>query len=316
MSIKSGVVFVIEDKLITTQEFYGYRDLPNKLKHNEETSFPTASFGKIFAAVGILKLIEEGKLTLESTIGEILSFDLHQIDKDVTIKQLLTHTSGVPDYCDEELVPDYADLWKDFPNYNIRESKDLLPLFIKEPMKYPKGEKFEYNNSAFVLLGMAIEEITKMPFDEYLNEILFTPFDMTRTGYHELDRLPGNCALAYIKDKDKDTYHSFIYSIDVKGSGAGGAFTSPVDLNKFWKGLFSYTLLSKEMVNQMMINTTDWKDGGYGLGVWLDVDNNPFIVGGDPGVDCVSWYNPETKKNITVISNMADNTFEVMKKYK
>jgi CubicO group peptidase (beta-lactamase class C family) len=313
MNLHTGVIYIKENEQDPKYKFYGFREFPNKLEHNAQTRYPTASFGKIFTAVGILKLIEDGILSLESTLGETLSFDLHQIDKDVTIKQLLTHTSGVPDYCDEEIVPDYADLWKDYPNYKIRNSKDLLPLFIKNPMKYPKGERFEYNNSAFVLLGLIIEEITRMPFDEYIQRILFNPLNMDRSGYFELDRLPENCALGYIYDELDEEYHSFIYSIDVKGSGAGGAYTSPNDLQKFWQGLFEYKILSKETIDTMMINSTNWDKGGYGLGVWLDENNDPYIVGSDPGVDCISWYSPKTKRNITIISNASDDVYKVMK---
>ena len=313
MSIKSGVVYVEEKGKVLKHEFYGYRDLPNKLEHNERTSFPTASFGKIFVAVGILKLIEEAHLSLDSTLGELVSFELNQIDPTVTVQQLLTHTSGVPDYCDEEIVPDYAELWNDYPNYKVRTSRDLLPLFIEEPMKYQKGDKFEYNNSGFVLLGLIIEEITKLPVDKYLEKVLFSPLDMKHTGYYALDRLPGNCALGYIHNDD--SYHSFIYSVDVKGSGAGGAFTNPIDLSNFWDGLMNYRILSQETIEKMMVRYTDWNDGGYGLGVWLDKDDNPYIVGSDPGVECISWYNPKIKKNITVISNMEDNVYEEMRKY-
>lgn len=316
MNIKSGVVFVKELGFITVQEYFGYRDYPNKIVHNEKTSFPTASFGKVFVAVGILRLIEEGLLSLDSTLGETLPLDLHQIDSDVTIQQLLTHTSGVPDYCDEELVPNYADLWNDFPNYKIRTSKNLLPLFIKEPMKYPKGERFEYNNSAFVLLGLIIEEITKLPFDVFLHNILFRPLEMKRTGYYALDRLPDNCAVGYIYDEVEKQYYSNIYSIDVKGTGAGGAFTNPTDLSKFWEGLFQFKVLSEETLHIMMKNYTDWDKGGYGLGVWLDEENNPYIVGSDPGVECISWYSPTKNKSITVISNMSDDVYQEFEKHK
>ena len=96
--------------------------------------------------------------------------------------QLLNHTSGIPDYFNESIMEEYADLWQNFPNYKIRKSMDLLPLFINKPMMYKAGEKFQYNNSGFVVLGLIIEKITGLLFDEYLNEIIFLPCGMNNTG--------------------------------------------------------------------------------------------------------------------------------------
>ena len=109
-------------------------------------------------------MIEQGKLNFYDTIGNLLALDWHSIDKDVTIKQLLTHTSGVPDYFDENTMEEYEELWKDYPNYKIRHNSDLLPLFIHKPMMYPKGEKFQYNNTGYVLLAMIIEKMTGIYF--------------------------------------------------------------------------------------------------------------------------------------------------------
>lgn len=78
-----------------------------------DTKFATASAGKVFVAVAILKLIEEGRLSLHDTIGGLLDFDLNHIDLMITVEQLLNHTSGIPDYCDESVITYYSDLWRD-----------------------------------------------------------------------------------------------------------------------------------------------------------------------------------------------------------
>jgi CubicO group peptidase (beta-lactamase class C family) len=309
MKLQGGIIYMNKNGRFPIHETFGYRDYPNRLKNDRHTSFPTASFGKIFVAVGILKLIEEGAFTLETNIKSLLPFRLYFIDQGVTVKQLLTHTSGVPDYCDEEKVPNYADLWKDFPNYKIRQNKDLLPLFIKEKMKYEKGTKFEYNNSAFVLLAAIIEEVKNIPFDEYLNQIIFQPLKMKRTGYYELDRLPKNCANAYIFDEKKQEYYTNIYSVDAKGTGAGGAYTNAYDLNLFWTGLLSHKIINKLMLDLMLERHVDQESFGYGLGVWLDKNNNPYIVGSDPGVSCISCHNVKTHEEITIISNYGEDVF-------
>ena len=128
----------------------------------------------------------------------MLDIDLNYIDGDVTVEQLLNHTSGVPDYFDETVMDEYEELWTNYPNYKIRCSSDLLPLFIDKPMMYPKGEKFQYNNTGYVLLAMIIEKVTGLLFDQYLKVNVFDVCDMESTGYYELDRLPAKCANNYI----------------------------------------------------------------------------------------------------------------------
>lgn len=308
--LKGGTIYIKnhDDGQLFCQ---GYRDDANEILINQETSFPTASGGKFFVAIGIMKLIEENKLSLDTKIGDVLSFDLHQIDKNVTIKELLTHTSGIPNYFDESIHQDYSQLWTDFPNYKIRTSKDLLPLFIHKPMEFTHGDHFSYNDSGFVLLGIIIEEITKRSFDEYLNEIIFKPLRMNHTGYYELDRLPKNCANAYIFYSKTNSYYTNIYSVDAKGSGAGGAFTNALDIEKLWSGFLNYKLLKKETVELMLTKYAESEDGGYGLGVWLDDNLNPFIVGVDPGVTFISWHHRSNNQSITINSNYYDNVFKI-----
>lgn len=131
----------------------GFADLANEVQNSLETKFASASAGKVFVAVAILQLIEQGKMQFEDTLGTLLDMNLGQIDKDVTVRQLLTHTSGVPDYFDESVMEEYEELWIDYPNYKIRRNNDLFPLFMNKPMMYSKGEKFQYNNSGYVLLA-------------------------------------------------------------------------------------------------------------------------------------------------------------------
>ena len=239
----NGVVSVREGGKVLLREARGYADMANRIPNKIDTKFATASAGKVFAAAGILRLIETGILHFDDTIGAILDFDLKAIDRNITIKQLLTHTSGIPDYFDETVMDEYAELWTDFPNYRIRRSVDLLPLFINKPMMYPAGERFQYNNSGFVMLGLIIEQIAHVPFDEYLAETIFKPCGMPHTGYYELDRLPPNCANSYIYDEQRKGYYTNIYSVDVKGTGAGGAFTTIADVENFWGHLLGGTVL-------------------------------------------------------------------------
>ena len=311
----SGVVSVLQKGKVLVQDAFGYADLPNRIPNEMDTKFPTASAGKAFVAVGILKLIESGKLSLDASLGDLVSFDLKAIDPTITIRQLLNHTSGIPDYFDESLMDEYEELWVDYPNYKIRTSADLIPLFIDKPMMYKPGERFQYNNTGYVVLGLIIEGITGKPFDEYLKEVVFNPAEMTNTGYYELDRLPAKCANAYIYDETRGDYRTNIFSVDVKGTGAGGAFTTVPDVEKFWKALFSYQLLTEKTVKEMM--SPQVAEKCYGYGFWLDKKEDGYIVhfeGCDPGVSFYSAYDREKELMITLVSNFGDNVWELYEK--
>ncbi len=312
-----GCVLVRRDGEELLRVCQGMRDLPNELPNGIDTRFPTASAGKAFVAVAILQMIEQGKLDFEDTIGELLPYDLGQIDPNIAVRQLLCHTSGVPDYFDESVMDDYAELWADFPNYRIRRNGDLFSLFFDKPMLYAPGERFQYNNSGYVMLAAIIEQLTGLPFDEHLQSAVFDPAGMTRTGYFELDRLPGNCANAYIWDETRQEYYSNIFSVDAKGTGCGGAFTTVIDAAKFWDALYGGKLLSDAFVEMMTCVQAEaqWEDP-YGFGLWLkrrDEALLPYFTGCDPGVSFISIHDPESGLEITAVSNYGDDVWALQR---
>ena len=215
----SGVISVKFGDNTLHDAAYGFADFPNRRPNRLDTKFVTASAGKAFTAVGIIKLIEEKRLTLDSKIGGLLDFDLKQIDPTVTIRQLLTHTSGTPDYADESIIPNYSDLFIDYPCYKVRSNRDVIPLFIDMPMAYPPGDHLHYNSGGFVILALIMEIITGMPFDEYLKQAVFAPCGMVSTSYQEYDRQEPNTANVYIYDPERSDYYTNIYSSTAKGMG-------------------------------------------------------------------------------------------------
>ena len=317
-----GIVYIVQDNKILYENVAGFADLPNEIPNTLETKFASASAGKVFVAVGILQLIEQGKLKFDDTLGELLDTELNNIDRDVTVRQLLVHTSGVPDYFDESIMNEYEDLWIDYPNYKIRRNNDLLPLFINKPMMYPKGEKFQYNNSGYVLLAMIIEKVTGLYFDQYLQANIFDVCGMRSTGYYELDKLPPRCANNYIYCADTKDFRTNIFSVDVKGTGAGGAFITVKDITRFWINLLEDRLISKELVSNMLSKQSgdgiDAEEGYYGYGVWI-IDNPngrdfSYFQGCDPGVSFISEYNPNNGMISVLVSNYGDNVWKEMRK--
>ena len=96
-----GNIYIIQNGKVLYERENGFDDLPNEIPNKAETKFASASAGKVFVAAGILQLIERKKITFDDTLGALLNIPFNNIDKEVTVKQLLNHTSGVPDYFDE-----------------------------------------------------------------------------------------------------------------------------------------------------------------------------------------------------------------------
>lgn len=317
-----GNVYVVQDNEVVIECVSGLADLANEFPNTIDTKFASASAGKVFVAVAVLQLIEQGKLTFDDTLGKLLDINLHEIDVDVTVEQLLNHTSGVPDYFDESVMDEYEELWFEYPNYKIRYNNDLLPLFIDKPMMYQKGQKFQYNNSGYVLLASIIEKVTGMYFDKYLQTNIFDVCGMNGTGYYELDKLPSKCANNYIYCADTNDFRTNIFSVDAKGTGAGGAFITVKDIVNFWTNLINGKHISKELLSKMFTKQSgdgaDPEEGYYGYGVWI-IDNPcgkdlVYFQGCDPGVSFISEYNPNNCMISVLVSNYGDNVWKEMRK--
>lgn len=181
----SGVLTLRDKKGLVLSKICGYADIPNKRENNLETRFGVASGAKIFTAISICKLVQEGKLKFDSLIKNYI--DLKNYDDSITIEQLLTHTSGIPDYFDEDEMDDFSELWREIPMYLLREPKDFLPLLKKGKMKFRPGEKFAYNNSGFVVLSLIVEKVSGQSFKDFVQENIFDVLNMKASGYFAMD---------------------------------------------------------------------------------------------------------------------------------
>ena len=308
----SGVISIKQGGEVLHERAYGFADLPNRRPNRLDTKFVTASAGKAFTAAGILTLIERGKLSLDSTLGALVDFDLQQMDPSVTVRHLLTHTSGIPDYADEAAVPDYADLFIDFPCYKVRSNRDVLPLFAHLPMAYPPGHHLSYNNSGFVLLALILEIVTGMPFDAYLAQAVFAPCGMASTAYQAYDRPEPNTANVYIHDPVRGDYYTNIYSSTAQGMGDGGAFTTAGDLERFWRGLYGGKLIGPDLLAEMTRPQTPERCYGYGL--WLEaLDGHaiPHFEGCESGIGCHTTYDAARDLLMTLITNRGDDVWRM-----
>lgn len=175
-------------------------------------------------------------LSFETKLEDCLTVNFPNYEKGITIHQLLTHTSGIPDYFDEEVMDHFEELWVKNPMYHMRSIEDFLHLFQNEPIKFKAGERFHYNNAGYILLGLIVEEVSQLEFAEYVEERIFKKANMTSSGYFELDALPERTALGYI-DLPNGKWKTNIYSLPVKGGSDGGAFVTVSDMAKLWDSL-------------------------------------------------------------------------------
>lgn len=315
----SGTVLVKRNNDVLQQQSSGYANRADWILNNVETRFGIASGCKIFTAVAICQLVEKGQLSFESKLSEILDIPFTRFDEEITIHHLLTHTAGIPDYFDEEVMEDFADLWVNQPMYLMRNGRDFLPLFQHEPMKLAVGERFHYNNAGYILLGLIVEQVSGRHFDEYVTEKIFNRAGMEHSGYFELDALPSNTALGYI-EKEDGSWKTNIYSVPVKGGADGGAFVTVEDMHRFWQALKKFELLGEAMTQQLLtpyIHTDEDFDRFYGYGVWIDKKEDCIskyhVMGYDPGVSFHSAFYPESGLVSVVCSNKSEGAFNVFK---
>ncbi|WP_223702119.1 serine hydrolase domain-containing protein [Sutcliffiella deserti] len=312
----SGVVYLENNTGTVYSSAHGYANRADRLVNKVETKFGIASGCKLFTAIAICRLVQDGKLSFESKLQEVLEFSFPNFDISVTIHHLLTHTSGIPDYFDEEVMEDYEDLWKSRPMYGIKRLQDFLPLFQQADMMFSPGERFHYNNAGFILLGLIVEQITGKSFTHYIEESIFLPSDMRGSGYFSLDSLPANTATGYI-DNDDGTWRSNIYSIPIKGGADGGAFITAPDMAKLWKALMEHRLLNEEMTTLLLTPHVEVdEEDNYGYGIWIEKQNDNIvkyhIMGYDPGVSFASGYYPASGNILVIPSNKAAGPHKVM----
>ena len=123
---------------------------------------------------------------------------------------------------------------------------------------------------------------------------------------------------SYIYDENRKGFYTNIYSVDAKGTGAGGAFTTAIDVEKFWDNLLGEKILSKNLLEKMLSLQSSSDDDYYGYGIWLEETKEgklePLFEGSDPGVSFLSSYDRDQKINITIISNTGNNVWEIKEK--
>jgi CubicO group peptidase (beta-lactamase class C family) len=226
---------------------YGVRELGTMANIDPQTNFRLASCSKQFTAMAIMLLVHDGKLRYDDKLTDVFP-EFPAYGKAITIRNLLNHTSGLPDYEDLMAAAEKtkgAPIWTD--THQIQDA-GVLDLLQKESSgKFASGSQWSYSNSGYVVLGLAVEKISGRPFREFLRERIFAPLKMSQTvAYQKGQNEVAN--RAYGHSKESDAWKETDQSPTSATLGDGGIYSSLIDLAKWDEALTQHTLLSeKEM---------------------------------------------------------------------
>jgi CubicO group peptidase (beta-lactamase class C family) len=302
----SGVVSVSTGGTVDFEHAYGLADRAHGIATTADTRFAMASATKAFTALAVVSLIADGILGRDTPARAHLGSDLPLIAADVTVEQLLAHRSGIGDYVDEDLD---EELPLKVPVQELDSTEAYLPALDGFATKFVAGTGFSYCNSAFVVLALVAERVSRVPFAELLAQRVWQPAAMVATGFLRSDRLPGDAAIGYLDDGRTN-----VFALPVLGSGDGGAYTSAADVRAFWRALFDGRLVPAADVARMTAAVT--ADTGtryrYGLGFWLAPDSPVVMLEGcDHGVSFRSWCDPSSRRVATVMANTTEGAWPV-----
>ena len=312
----SGTFSVRNETGAIYEKCCGYRNIGESLPNRKDTAYGIASGTKLFTGLAVCRLIDDKKLTPGDKVCDILPFDLGCIDRGVTVLHLLTHSSGIGDYIDEESPnsdEQMAALYRQYPVYLWERLEYYLPMIAPLKPKFKPGERFGYSNAGFVLLGLVIEAVSNLPYQQFVEETIISPHGLKHTGFYRSDSLPANTALGYMGDKGCPRLRTNSFSIPIIGGSDGGLYSCAEDLDILWRSVFAGKVLSAGMLEQFLAKQIIIRDNkSYGLGVYrYELGDNIvyYAVGGDFGVDFFTAYFPKQKITASALGNTKVNAF-------
>ena len=291
---------IIKNDTIIYQKGFGLADIEDKTLIEPNTNFRLASITKQFTALSILLLETEGKLSLTDRLTKYFP-ELSESYSEITLKNVLQHTSGIVDYENLANRKDTTQL----------RDKDVLKLLSEQDTLYFKpGTMHQYSNSGYALLSLLVERLSGISFAEFLNVRIFKPLQMNNTvAYQKGISKVVNRAYGYTKldsgfvDSDQSLYSAVL--------GDGGIYSSTIDLIKWDKEVNSPTLLPKEKFDQVFVKgkTAAGEEFDYGFGWRLDPYKNHerlYHTGGTSGFSNIYMKLPEYQLTIIVLINIYD----------
>ncbi|QNI31042.1 serine hydrolase [Alloacidobacterium dinghuense] len=287
-----GSVLVARDGQMLLDKGYGYANLEWQIPDSPEAKFRLGSITKQFTAASILLLEERGKLKTEDPVKKYMPDAPPAWDK-ITIYNLLTHTSGIPSFTG-------------FPDYHSSEAtpttpEKLVARFRDKPLEFQPGEKWNYSNSGYVLLGYLIEKISGKSYKDFVEENIFKPLGMNDSGYDSNTAIILHRAYGYSPGTNGPEKAGYI-DMSIPFS-AGALYSTTHDLLRWEEGLFGGKLLSAVSLKKM---TTPFKEN-YACGLMVRSVNGHKEIdhgGGIEGFNTELAYYPDEKLTVVVLGNL------------
>jgi len=234
-----GSVLVAENGEIIYKKGFGLANMEWGIPNQPDTKFRLASVTKQFTAMLIVQLASENKLKLDAPISTYLPDYPKKTGDIITIHHLLTHTSGIPSYTD---FPVFRDMMHD-----AYRPEEMVKLFADSALQFTPGERYEYSNSGYILLGYIIEKITGKPYEQVLQSKIFTPLKMKNSGYDHNDAVIKNRASGY--NRIGTTYQNANYIDMSVPFSAGGIYSTVEDMYLWDQALYTEKLLPKKYMD-------------------------------------------------------------------
>ena len=288
----SGDVVVFRNGSIISNEGYGLANVELSVPITAKTRFAIGSVTKQFTAASILLLQEQGLLKTTDTLAQHYSATPSPW-KDVTLRELLQHTSGIPDGVESWGTAAFEQ--------GQHPPEDIIKSVASKPLVFPAGSRMQYNNMGYILLGLVVESVSKQSYADFLQQHFFTPLHMQDTGLGSSTAVIPNRAYgyAYGHQGSLETADPVPFTSNFS---AGGLYSTAADLAKWLIALHGGRVLKPASYTEM---TTEGLDGyAYGLRISnqsgkLDISHNGRVS----GFDSETEYFPETKTGIVILSN-------------
>jgi CubicO group peptidase (beta-lactamase class C family) len=307
-----AAVLVIRNGRPVFRQGYGVTDLRTLHPIDPQTNFRLASFTKQFTAACIMLLARDGKLHYDDHLTDFFP-EFPAYGKPITVRNLLNHTSGLPDY-EDILEKQYPNT----PDNQIPQIKDAGVLKLLEQQttpKFPAGTKWDYSNSGYATLAMIVEKVSGKPFGQFLHDRIFVPLKMTNTLAYEKGKneVPHR---AYGHTKEKDSWKQTDQSSTSAVLGDGGIYSSLDDLAKWDRALRDHTLLSEAEMQPALTpaqlttgpaKNNEGKDVSYGFGWFLD----PYLDSNKKAHKRM-WHDGETVGFRTTIQRFPDDNLTII----
>jgi CubicO group peptidase (beta-lactamase class C family) len=289
----NGVALVLQNNEVLINKGYGFSDMSAKTLITPETRFPILSITKTLTSTIILKLQDEGKLSVKDKLSNY--FPDYPNGSKISIHHLLTHSSGIYNYTKDVDIGDSA-----IVNHPISKEK-VLNHFKDKPLDFPPGKYYSYNNSGYFLLGLIIEKVTGKAYETVVRENIFRPLGMNQSGFDFIN-LPKSVKAQGYEIWNQETLIPYKHYDSTYTYSAGSVYSTTTDLSKWAKAISSRQILKPQTWE--LAFKPKIKSYGYG---WMtgELFGKKYVrhSGGYPGYMSEFIYYPDSGITIILLNN-------------